>query len=62
MFQQVRQVGMAGWFMAGAHVVPELDCGERGAVVFTQIDSQAVIQCEVLQRGLGGIRDGFDAG
>ena len=53
---------MAGWFMAGANVVPELDCGERGAVVLAQVDTQAVIQCEVLQRGLGGIRDGLDAG
>ncbi|MNH12287.1 hypothetical protein D3C79_718240 [compost metagenome] len=45
---------MADWFIAGAHVIPELDCGQRGMVIFPQVNGQAVFQGEMLQRRGGG--------
>ncbi|MNE48627.1 hypothetical protein D3C80_1431020 [compost metagenome] len=49
---------MAGRFIAGTHVIPELDCGQRGVVIFPQVNGQAVFQGEMLQRRRGGRCEG----
>ncbi|MNT01696.1 hypothetical protein D3C72_1361720 [compost metagenome] len=59
MLQGMGQAGVAFRLVAGAYVVPQLHADQRRAVVFTQVDAQAVGEGKAVhracRRGWGGV-------